>query len=197
MSVRMGPVISFLTALASAGIAGTAASAALLSFNFTFDTPNFSKPELDPLESLFSSNGISSVTGTLSYDSNDAVFVTSNFTFSSNIDALFDQAPGELVFAPGGNLNQIRSWRVAIGGVDYILELTGLDETDLVHPNEWFGGRVPGFPDNVFELTAAGGGLTPSPVPAPAGLALLAGGLGLLGAVRRGKRRSRAVPAGM
>jgi hypothetical protein len=167
----------------SLALAATGASASIVTFSFVFDAPDFSKPELDPLEQIFVTNGITSVTGTLSYDTADASFVTSNFTFSSNIDAFFDSGPDELAFSNTGTLNQIRSWDIEIGGTDYILELTGLDPADTLS-NRWFGGRVLLFPEiSTFELTAAGGGL--SRVPLPAGLPLLLSSLGAVAVLRR------------
>jgi hypothetical protein len=181
-------IAAILPAMVPLGLAIAPADATTLKFSFQFDAPDFSKPELDPLEQLFSSNGITQVTGMLAYDSNDTGSVTSNFSFMSNIDYLFEQPPGELVFS-GGILNQVRSWETHIAGVRYILELTGLDPTDGVHPNEWFGGMVLDVPEiSVYELTAAGGGLTPEPVPVPPALPLLLGGLGGLMAI--GLRRS-------
>lgn len=185
MRNRVVALAVLLAAMAQFGLVGTPASAAPLTFKFVFDVPDFSKPELDPLEQLFMSNGVTEVTGMVSYDSDDADFVTSNFLLTSNIDPLFDQSPDELVFAPTGNLNQIRSWEVHIAGVRYILELTGLDETDTL-PNRWFGGQILGFPNNTFDLTSAGGGLTQ--IPEPSTLTLLLGGLAGLAAVRLRRR---------
>jgi hypothetical protein len=142
--------------MVSFGLAGTPAEAVPLAFSFEFDAPDFTKPELDPLEQLLTSNGISKVTGTLSYVSEDTDFVTSNFSPASNIDAVFKRTPGELVSGNTGKLNQVRSWETHIAGVRYILELMGLDPTEPSPPNLWFGGMVLDFTEvNVYDLTAA------------------------------------------
>jgi len=171
VSLAVGLAVAFLLGFFSAP-----AKSVPVAYNFQFDVPDFSKPELSVLEQLFLDNSIAEVTGMVGWDTDDAVFVTSNFTFASNIDSLFDQTPDELVFAPSGNLNQIRSWEVELGGVMYLLELTGLDETDTI-PNRWFGGQLLPWPDTTYDLTEAGGGLMPMSVPEPATLALLGAGL--------------------
>jgi hypothetical protein len=193
MKTRIPHLVALVMAIASFSHASAPAQSATLIFDFQFDVPVFEKPELAPLNDLFVASGIDRVLGRLSYDSREAAFtVTSNFAFSSNIDALFDTPPDELVFiTSSGNLNQIRSWDVGIGGVRYLLELTGLDP-DEPRPNQWFGGRIsetPPDPPNVFELVEAGGGLTP--IPLPAAMPLLLGGLGALVALGLRDRRRR------
>lgn len=145
-----------------------------IAFNFTFDAPSFTDSALSPLNQIFLDNSITQVNGMVAWDTDDAEFVTSNFILTSNIDGIFDSTPDELVFAPSGNLNQIRRWEIEIGGTPYILELTGLDPSDT-SPNQWFGGQItsPDSP-NTFELTDAGGGLTPKRIPEPTTLTLFA-----------------------
>lgn len=186
MRKRFSLALTFLGIALPLAFVGTPAKSELAAFNFQFNAPNFSQPELDPLNQIFTGNSITQATGKLTYDTADAVFVTSNFTLRSNIDSLFDQTPEELVFAPSGNLNQIRAWEVNIGGVRFLLELTNLDETDTL-PNRWFGGRIVETGDNVFGLTEAGGGLTPTRVPEPATLALFLASLCGLLFIRKGR----------
>jgi hypothetical protein len=194
MALRISTTMAFLAAMAPVALAPAAASASPLAFTFEFDTPAFVKPELAPLNALFTTAGIDRVFGSLAYDSEDAVFVTSEFTLSSNIDVLFDLPPDELVFAPfSGNLNQIRSWEVRIDGFRYILELTGLDPLELL-PNRWFGGLITETGEgNVFDLVAAGGGLTPQVIPLPAALFPMLGALGLLAGLAGVSARRRTI----
>lgn len=177
MRDRVISVVAVLWAAVFLGTFPLSAKAVPVGFNFKFEVPDFTEVELLPLEQLFVDDGVTGVSGSVFWDTDDADFVTSNFTLMSNMDSLFDQTPDELVFSPGGNLNQIRSWEVELSGTRFILQLTGLDETDVL-PNMWFGGAIlTPDDDNVFELTAAGGGLTPASVPEPAMLWLFGAGL--------------------
>ena len=189
MKTLLQPVIGALLAVGVLFTAAPVAHSATVLVDFQFDAPDFAKPELDPLEQLLATNGITQVIGSLSYDTADATFVTNNFSLATNIDALFDTAPDELAFGLTGELNQIRTWKKNIAGTDYILELTGLDPTEPLLPPRWFGGKIVGFPDSVFDLTAANGPITVSVVPLPASFPLvLTGVLGLAGFSRRRRR---------